>query len=420
MNTTDLPPEIIIVQTANVPTQQLVEHPRNANRGNVEAIEESIEHNGFYSRLVVNRRNGRVLVGNHRLRAAIELGMPELPVDFVDVSEADELRIMLADNQTARLGGNDPEALKNLLDELSYTPEGLAGTAHTEADLAALIKGMEDSAPVEPGEGGDDFDPTPEPGPTRARKGDLWAIGPHRLKVADSLDPANYSHFGEEKAVMIFTDPPWNVNYGATSHPSWKKRTIENDNLGSEFAPWISASCSAMGHVAQPGCMVYVVMSAQEWPAIHAGLVGAGFHWSSTIIWNKDSLVLSRKDYHTRYEPIWYGWQGDGPRLAPLEDRKQCDVWDIARPKRSDDHPTMKPVELVERAIANSSKPGDLVLDFFLGSGTTLIASHRQKRKCYGFELDPQYADVILRRAEAEGLDVELLDRIETNERTEL
>jgi DNA modification methylase len=121
------------------------------------------------------------------------------------------------------------------------------------------------------------------------------------------------------------------------------------------------------------------------------------YHWSSTIIWNKDSLVLSRKDYHTKYEPIWYGWK-EGSRLCPLEDRKQSDVWDIPRPKKSDDHPTMKPVELVVRAIENSSKKGNVVLDLFGGSGTTIIASEATGRLGRSMELDPKYADVIRRR----------------------
>lgn len=124
------------------------------------------------------------------------------------------------------------------------------------------------------------------------------------------------------------------------------------------------------------------------------------FHWSSTIVWNKDSLVLSRKDYHTKYEPIWYGWK-DGPkRLHPLKDRKQCDVWDFDRPKRSEEHPTMKPVELVALAVGNSSNKDDIVLDLFGGSGTTMISCEQIGRKCFMMELDPKYVDVIINRWE--------------------
>lgn len=125
-----------------------------------------------------------------------------------------------------------------------------------------------------------------------------------------------------------------------------------------------------------------------------------GFHWSSTIIWNKDRLVLSRKDYHTKYEPIWYGWKEGEARLCPLLDRKQSDVWDFERPTRSDEHPTMKPVALVAKAIKNSSHKGNLVLDLFGGSGTTLIACEETDRDCCMMELDPKYVDVIITRWE--------------------
>ena len=146
------------------------------------------------------------------------------------------------------------------------------------------------------------------------------------------------------------------------------------------------------------GAPIYVVMSAQEWPVIHVALNAAGFHWSSTIIWAKDSLVLSRKDYHTQYEPIWYGWNGGAARLMELEDRKQSDLWEMQRPKRSELHPTTKPVELVERALENSGKPGGIVLDLFGGSGSTLIAAEKTGRQCRTVELDPKYADVIIKR----------------------
>ena len=126
-----------------------------------------------------------------------------------------------------------------------------------------------------------------------------------------------------------------------------------------------------------------------------------GFHWSSTIIWAKDQFVLSRKDYHTQYEPIWYGWEGSKPRLHPVDDRTQSDLWEIERPKRSDEHPTMKPVKLVARAIVNSSREGDTVLDLFGGSGSTLIACEQTGRKCRTMELDPGYCDVIIDRWES-------------------
>ena len=145
---------------------------------------------------------------------------------------------------------------------------------------------------------------------------------------------------------------------------------------------------------------MYIVMSAQEWGNLMLELKDKGMHWSSTIIWSKDQLVLSRKDYHTQYEPIWYGWEGSQARVHEVEDRKQSDVWNIPRPKRSDEHPTMKPIELVARALQNSSDVGDTVLDLFGGSGTTLMAAEQTGRKCRMMELDPKYVDVIIDRFE--------------------
>lgn len=221
------------------------------------------------------------------------------------------------------------------------------------------------------------------------------------------------------RADLIWTDPPWNVNYGADQkHPSWKSRQILNDKMSAEdFYAFMQAAFSNMRSVLRPGGAAYVAMSAQEWGTMMGVMSGLDFHWSSTIIWAKDSLVLSRKDYHTQYEPIWHGWADDpdapgqydpiwygwaegGPHMA-LQDRKQSDLWQIPRPKRSVEHPTMKPIELIGRALENSSKVGDVVIDLFGGSGSTLIAAEQLKRRCCMMELDPKYVDVIVARWEA-------------------
>ncbi len=208
---------------------------------------------------------------------------------------------------------------------------------------------------------------------------------------------------GGARADLIFTDPPWNVNYGAdmdeNNAQGYRPRTIMNDSMKPEdWLKFCRALTGTLFIASKPGCPIYLVMSAQEWPIIDGALRDAGFHWSSTIIWAKDRLVMSRKDYHTQYEPIWYGWNETGPRLSPLEDRCQSDLWAIDRPSKSELHPTTKPIELVERAIANSSKKGDLVLDLFGGSGSTLIAATKVGRRSCLMELDPKYCDVILKR----------------------
>jgi DNA modification methylase len=145
---------------------------------------------------------------------------------------------------------------------------------------------------------------------------------------------------------------------------------------------------------------IYCCMSTKEWPLVSRVLEGAGAHWSDTIIWKKDRFVMGRADYQRQYEPIWYGWR-DGAKHQWRGGRDQGDVWEIERPSDNDAHPTMKPLPLVERAITNSSKPGDVVLDLFLGSGSTLIAAERMGRACYGMELSEHYCSVVLARWES-------------------
>ena len=249
----------------------------------------------------------------------------------------------------------------------------------------------------------DDFDSEAEAAAIETpvtQPGDLWLLGKHRLMCGDSTDTGAVAQLmGGKKARMVFTDPPWNVDYGGAAHPSWKQRQIMNDKMSADdFYNFLLAAFKAMAAVSEPGTMVYVVMSAQEWGSVMGAMKEAGYHWSSTIIWAKDSLVLSRKDYHTQYEPIWYGWLEGEKRLCPLQDRQQSDLWAIDRPKKSPDHPTTKPVALAGKAIGNSRRTGNIVLDLFGGSGTTLIAAEQCDRVCHTMELDPRYADVIVRR----------------------
>lgn len=227
----------------------------------------------------------------------------------------------------------------------------------------------------------------------------------HRLLCGDSTKSEDVQRLMDgQLADLVWTDPPWNVNYGAVEKDNaqgYKPRTILNDFMGTEdFKAFMMSVFSCMNAASKEGCMTYVVMSGQEWGNLMLTLAANDYHWSSTIIWNKDRLVLSRKDYHTKYEPLWYGWKEGQSRVCPLEDRKQSDVWDIPRPSTSELHPTTKPVELVERAILNSSRRGNTVLDLFVGSGTTLIACEKTGRICYGMELDPIYCDVIVQRWE--------------------
>lgn len=368
-------------------------NPRN-NEQAVQYVANSISRFGFKVPLVIDSA-GVIVAGHTRYKAAMALGLTEVPCIVADDLTPEQIKAFrLADNKTGEFARWDDELLKKELDELMDDFD--------MSDFGFLDEELEDGQ--EPEVVDDDYDPEPPEEP-KSKRGDIYRLGRHRIMCGDSTSSADLQKLmGGELADMVFTDPPWNVNYGATEEGNaqgYKPRTIMNDSMSTDdFKAFMNSSFKRMSEASKPGAMIYVVMSAQEWGNLMLTLKGNGFHWSSTIIWNKDQLVLSRKDYHTKYEPIWYGWkEGDG-RLCPLKDRKQSDVWDFDRPKRSVEHPTMKPVALVARAIVNSSGKDSVVLDLFGGSGTTLIASEETGRSCRMMELDPKYVDVIIDRWE--------------------
>lgn len=357
-----------------------------------EKIKRSIEEFGYVEPVIVN--SDMTIIGGHqRAKVLAELGYEEIECIIVEVDKTKEKALNIALNKiTGEWDADSLAALLKGLDTESYNIE-LTGFDWDEAEKLMKTLEKEDNSK-------DDEYEIEVPEEPISKLGDVWKLGRHRLMCGDSTLKKDIDILTEGKTVeMIFTDPPWNVNYGATEHPSWKSRQIKNDCMSTEdFKKFMEKSFARMAEALVVGGMVYVVMSAQEWGSLMPALADNGFHWSSTIIWNKDRLVLSRKDYHTRYEPIWYGWKDGAPRIHPLTDRQQCDVWDIPRPSKSEEHPTMKPVELVQRAIENSSKRGNFVLDQFGGSGTTLIACENAGRTCFMMELDPKYVDVIVKR----------------------
>lgn len=360
-----------------------------------EKIKNSITEFGYCEPIIVN--SDMTIIGGHqRAKVLKELGYTEIDCVVINIDKTKEKALNIALNKVT--GEWDFESLAKLLDELKeedYNIE-LTGFDFSEAEKLWDEYISENKRDYYKD---DDFDiELPEEPVTK--RGDIWLLGKHRLMCGDACSESDVAALmREDFADMVFTDPPWNVNYGATEHPSWKQRTILNDSMTTEeFKKFLDSAFKVMNKFSKPGCMTYVVMSAQEWGNLMLSLKENGYHWSSTIIWNKDRLVLSRKDYHTKYEPIWYGWSDGSARLHPLTDRQQCDVWDIPRPSVSELHPTTKPVELVVRAIKNSSNMKDIVLDLFGGSGTTLIACEETDRRCRMMELDEKYADVIVKR----------------------
>ena len=334
--------------------------------------------------IVVNNEM-MVLGGNMRLRAIQEIGLKEVPIIKAEnLTEEQQREFLIKDN--VGFGEWDWDALANDWDADELNDWGL------DVPLINNLEAEEDDFDVP--EGGSDTDIV---------LGDLFEIGEHRLLCGDSTDSDAVAKLMDgQKADMVFTDPPWNVNYGAVKEGNamgYKPRTIMNDSMSTEdFKDFMGSAFAMMAMFSKPGCPTYVVMSAQEWGNLMLALHENNYHWSSTIIWNKSHLVMSRKDYHTKYEPIWYGWLDGAPRLCPVKDRKQSDVWDVDRPTKSELHPTTKPIELINIALKNSSMQNDLIMELFTGSGSTMVASHQLNRKCYGMELDPKYCQVIVDR----------------------
>ena len=369
--------------------------PKNARKHsqrNLDAIAASLDKFGQRKPIVVHR--GVILAGNGTVEAAKSLGWKDIEITTVPDDWDDETAkaFALADNRSAELAEWDESELAKQLLELDDRGWDIA-------ELGFEIPEISVDAEVD----ADDIPETPiEP---KSKLGDLYKLGEHYLYCGDSTDSASYQKvLGDEKVHLVITDPPWNVNYGAVEKGNaqgYKVRTIMNDHMDeADWKTFVDGFTSKFKEFSQPGAPIYLVMSAQEWPVIDGSLRESGFHWSSTIIWAKDRLVLSRKDYHTQYEPIWYGWNDAGPRLNPVADRKQSDLWQINRPSKSELHPTTKPVELIVQMLQNSSKPDNLVLEPFCGSGSTLIACEQTRRSCRAIELDPKYCDVIVTRWE--------------------
>ena len=377
-----------------------INNSRKHSDDQVTQIAASIKEFGWTNPILVDGDNG-IIAGHGRIMAAKKLNMTEVPViELAHLSKEQRKALIIADNKLALNSDWDLNLLAIELKDLQDLGFDLNLTGFADKELADILK-------PDQVEGLTDEDAVPDtPIEPKTKPGDIYQLGNHRLMCGDStsIDQVEKLMDGN-KASLVITDPPWNVAYGtnlANNAQGYKAREIMNDNFATdkEWQDFLSGTMGCINIVTLPGCPIYCVMGASEWPAVDKALRDADFHWSSTIIWAKDTLVLSRKDYHTQYEPIWYGWKSDGPRIWTVQDRKQSDLWQCKRPKRSDLHPTTKPVELLERALLNSSNHGVIVFEPFGGSGSTLIACEKTGRRCNAMELDPKYCDVIVKRWE--------------------
>lgn len=265
------------------------------------------------------------------------------------------------------------------------------------------------------GDTGVDEDDVPEKPPAQTRPGDLYILGRHRVICGDStLSPVVDKLMGDDLVDCVWTDPPYNVNYEGKTKEALK---IQNDKMtDGNFREFLTHVFQRMVDAAKPGAAIYIAHSDSEGYNFRGAMIDAGWLMKQCLIWKKSSLVMGRQDYHWIHEPILYGWK-PGASHNWYSDRKQTTVLEFQRPSRSTEHPTMKPVELVQYCLDNSCSPAGSVLDLFGGSGTTLIACEKTARSCYTAEIDPGYCDVIVARWEKyTGLKAQLL-RTETKRR---
>jgi DNA modification methylase len=379
--------------TQSVALEQLRVYPANPRRGDLEAIKESLRQNGQYRPIVVNRRTSEVLAGNHTLLAAKALGWETIAVSFVDVDAEQAMRIVLADNRTNDLASYDTEALVELLEDL---PD-LGGTGYDQTALDELI------AELRPAElPGEEEEVPPPPSRPRTKEGDLYLLGRHRLLCGDASAAKSYERLlAGERPELLWTDPPYGVSYTGKTKAKLK---LKGDGDGVEAL--LQKAFALVDEALLAGAPLYVCHPAGALSLVFGNaFTVTGWELRQTLVWAKDQIVLGRSDYHYRHEPILYGYKPKKGRLGRggagwYGDNAQASVIEVARPRASREHPTMKPPELVALALRNSTRPGALVLDPFAGSGSTLVACEALGRSARLIELDPGYCDVVVSRFE--------------------
>src|SRR5271157_1155937 len=392
------------IQIEQIPIGELrpdLANPRRISEQELEALTRSIREFGLIDPIIARREDKTVIGGHQRLLAARKLGYKTVSVVLADLTVEQSRLLNIALNKIS--GSFDQELLARLLGELKAVPDiDLSLSGFGDDELKKLLKSLDTRERRDRPEIFDlDAAVKAAQSSPVAKPGDIWLLGEHRLVCGDSTDrEAVQRLMGGAKAAMTFTDPPYNVNYGETMKDKIRNNSnkITNDNLGDAFEPFLEKACKNMLDFTDGA--VYICMSSSELHTLQKAFIAAGGHWSTFIIWAKNTFTMGRSDYQRQYEPILYGWR-EGVNHHWCGDRDQGDVWQIDKPSSSPLHPTMKPLTLIERAIQNSSQAGDKVLDTFLGSGSTLIACERTGRVCYGMELEPLYVDIARMRGEA-------------------
>lgn len=388
----------------NRPVDALIPYARNSRThsdAQVAKIAGSLREFGWTNPVLVDGESGiiaghgRVLAVHVILKAGATIANWDDPhqvptIELRHMTEAQKRAYVIADNRLAELAGWDDELLRLELGDLEADGFDLDLLGFSAVELGALLE-------PDPKAGLTDEDEAPEPPAAPVSiAGDVWRLGDHRLMCGNSLSLNDVAQLMDgHKADLIVTDPPYNVAYeGGTA----EKLTIQNDHMSGEaFYAFLLDAYTAMFASAKDGAGIYVFHADSEGTNFRKAMTDAGFKLAQCCVWVKQSLVMGRQDYHWQHEPVLYGWKPTASHRW-YSDRKQTTVWNFDRPSRNDVHPTMKPVALIEYPITNSSRGGDLVLDLFGGSGSTLIACEKTGRHARLMELDPRYCDVIVKR----------------------
>lgn len=372
---------------------------RTHSKDQINQLVQSIQEYGFTNPILIDENN-TIIAGHARLEASKKLGLNKIPsIVLTGLTDQQKSALVIADNKLALNAGWNDEILKSELSFLKDNDFNLELTGFSFDELSSFFPENKQFLT--------DEDSVPEVSEPICKLGDVWILGDHRLMCGDSTNKENVERLVNHNVIdMFFTDPPYGVNFeqgkfiGRSKKP--KDRNFEpiknDDKKGDELTSFIEQVFSNAFSICDV-CSIYAWSPSMiESFSILNAAIQSGWHMQSQIIWNKTPFVIGRADYHWKHEVCWYGFKGKNHKWFGGRDKST--VWDVKKAVKSDLHPTMKPVELAEIACNNSTKINDGVLDLFGGSGSTLIACEKTKRKCFMMELDPHYCDVIIKRWE--------------------
>ena len=381
----------------NIAIDKLIPYHNNPRKDQaVDKVASSINEYGFQQPIVVDK-NMVVVVGHTRLMGAKKLGLKKVPTVIADLTETQAKAYRIADNRINEDSTWDMELLNLEIAGLSEVDFDLDLLGFDSSELDKLLVNEEEYLT--------DEDEVPEPPKEpKSKLGDIYQLGEHRLMCGSSTQIDNFDKLCTDQADLIFTDPPYGMEYGGGraegSTPKGARvkahGMIKNDDLkGEDLINLVQEALTTTYTKAKKGCSAYICFTWRTYSEFEKALKTSGFNIKNCIVWNKKSIGLGNSHYRPQHEFVFYcgeQWYGD---------KSQSDVWEMSRGDTSKYvHPTQKPIELIEKAIKNSSKQDDLVIDCFGGSGSTLIACEKTKRKCCMMELDPKYVDVIIQRWE--------------------